>query len=173
MKLKVKAVLDPKYQPIELAMRSFEAAVGAGGEELVAAVVRDDDFINTQRVRVFTPGTGHDEENYEYIERLCKSMLWVYGGYKIIIAGPREIYERIAADYSAGGARAFDFDFMGKVFERKFEVEYRPLADAPETKHASVSVGRHLNGCRIGFQLAQHMVDEPCLAVAARRDKRH
>ena len=40
---------------------------------------------------------------------------------------------------------------MAKVFEHPFECEYRELADMPETKGASASVGRHLDGCRIGF----------------------
>ena len=40
---------------------------------------------------------------------------------------------------------------MSRVYERPFCVEKRHIDDAPETFEKSEAVGRHLDGCRIGF----------------------
>ena len=150
MELKVKAKLDPGYAPIHLAMLDFERrAKEEGSVPLTVAVERGADCVNVVKTAVFA--SGHEEENFNYVERLAKSMLWVFGGYKIIIAGPKYIFDRIDAAYKPDGLRSFDYGFMAKVFEHQFECEYRDFADMPETKGASASVGRHLDGCRIGF----------------------
>ena len=53
------------------------------------------------------------------------------------------------ATYRVGGARAFDEDFMANVYEHPFEVVYCDTVPAEMSK--SEAVGRHMNGCRIGF----------------------
>ena len=40
---------------------------------------------------------------------------------------------------------------MERVYEEKFEVVVCALEDAPEDKSAAAPIGRHLDGCRIGF----------------------
>ena len=150
MKIKVAAKLDPGYMPIHLAMLDFERRAAEEGSVSVAvAVERGSDRVNVVNTAVFA--SGHEDENFNYVERLIKSMLWVYGGYKVIFAGPKNVFDRIDAAYKPDGLRSFDYGFMAKVFEHPFECEYRELADMPETKGASASVGRHLDGCRIGF----------------------
>lgn len=150
MKMKIEAKLDPKFQPLELVFRDFEKrADEEGSVELILSVEGAAGLVNTVKTRVFA--VGHEDENIGYAERLVKSMLWVYGGYKVIVAGPKYIFDAIDAAYKADGARAFDFDFMANVFEHDFECEYRNASDMPETKGSASSVGRHLDGCRIGF----------------------
>lgn len=151
--MKFKAILDPGYQPMIVKYKEFEAAVeAAGGEDIVIAVERNKGFISTFKMKVYADGTGHDEENYGIVERIVKSMLWIRGGYKIIIAGSKYIADGIAAAYKKGGAREFDADFMAKVYEKPFEVEHVCCAaKAPENFETTAPVGRHLDGCRIGF----------------------
>lgn len=84
-----------------------------------------------------------------YVERLIKSLLWLKGGFRVYISGDREIFEEIKKIYSADGKRAFDFNFMAKVYEKPFEVVY--CYTLPEEKSSSEAVGRHMKGCRIGF----------------------
>ena len=91
----------------------------------------------------------NDELNYRVAERLAKTVLWVCGGYKIGIAGSKEIFRRLKEAYSKNGARAFDEDFMSGVYEKPFEVVW--LDKVPPQKNASMKVGGHLKGCRIGF----------------------
>lgn len=152
MKLKVSAPLDPGFMPMSLVYREFEEAVQKeGGEKLMLALERNDGLVSTLTLEVFREGTGHDEENYAFVERLVKSLLWTRGGYRVMISGPKTLADRIKADYTVGGRRDFDRDFMSGVYEAPFEVIHLPIDKAPVDKEASSSVGRHLNGCRIGF----------------------
>lgn len=151
MKLKVSAKLDPKFQPMSLVIREMREATKENGQDIIIAVERNHGYILTYKTRIFPDCTGHDEENFNFIERVAKSLLWVSGGYKITIAGNEKIGNRIKEAYTYDGLRAFDVGFMERVYERPFEVEVCSLEDAPETKNATESVGRHLDGCRIGF----------------------
>jgi predicted NBD/HSP70 family sugar kinase len=53
--------------------------------------------------------------------------------------------------YTYEGLRGFDVKFMERVYETKFEVIVCDLQDAPADKSAAAPIGRHLDGCRIGF----------------------
>ncbi|MDD4772073.1 MAG: ROK family protein [Eubacteriales bacterium] len=152
MNIKVKAPLDPEFMPMAVVYRDFtEAAKKAGGQKLVMATVRSHGYVSAFEVTVFPDGTGHDDENFAFVERIVKTLLWTRGGYKIIIAGSRVIADKIAAAYSPGGLREFDRGFMSRVFEREFEVEWKPIGEAPVTRESASPVGRHLDGNRIGF----------------------
>ena len=149
----IKAILDPQFQPMAKTVADYQARVKeAGGVPVVIAVERNKGYISTYKFDIFPDGTGHDEENYGIAERLVKTLLWLYGGYKVTIAGSKYIYEGLAAAYKDGGAREFDANFMARVYEKPFEVLYVADAkDAPKEYQAADSVGRHLDGCRIGF----------------------
>ena len=152
MKLKVSAPLDPGFMPMSIVYRDFKAAVAAeGGQPLTIGLERNDGLTSVFTLDVFKDGTGHDDENHDFVERIIKTLLWVRGGYKVIIAGSEVIADRIKADYAEGGIRAFDSEFMSGVYESPFEVVSVPFAEAPVSKEAASPVGRHLDGCRIGF----------------------
>lgn len=152
MEIKVKAELDRKFQPMAVVMRDFKKKIELSDhQQIVIGVVRNKGYVSAYKLDIFADGSGHDEENCRYVERIVKTMLWVRGGYKIIIAGSKIVANEIADQYRKGGKREFDADFMAKVYERPFEVEYRDISDAPETNESSSPVGRHLDGCRIGF----------------------
>ena len=152
MALKVLAELDPQFQPRSVVCRDFQAEVAKSqSNTIVIGVERNKGYISTYELKVFADGIGKDEDNYRLVERIVKSMLWMRGGYKVIIAGSDVIAKKIAADYVESGAREFDAKFMARVYERPFEVESRCICNAPKDVEATVSVGRHLDGCRIGF----------------------
>lgn len=151
MNLKVKAKLDPQFQPMSLVIREMREATRENGQDIIIAVERNKGYISTYKTRIFPDGTGHDEENYRFVERVAKSLLWVAGGYKIIIAGSELIGSKIKEAYTYGGLREFDVKFMERVYEQPFCVEVCDLENAPVDKSAAASVGRHLDGCRIGF----------------------
>jgi len=149
----ITAKLDPKFMPMITVINEFNEAVKkAGGVPMVIAVERNDSYMATYEMDIFPEGTGHDEENYDVAERIIKTLLWLNGGYKVYVAGSKKIYDGIAKAYSAGGAREFDMNFMARVYEKPFEVIYvENVADAPKEYAVSLPVGRHLDGCRIGF----------------------
>ena len=152
MKLKVEAILDKEFTPMALVYREFtENAKKAGGVKLVIGIERNKGYVSAFETVVYPDNAGHDEENYEFVERLVKTLLWIRGGHKIIIAGSPLIAERIKKDYTVSGKRAFDYDFMSGVYETEVTVEARTIEAAPVTSESATPVGRHLDGCRIGF----------------------
>ena len=152
MKLKVNAPLDPGFMPMAIVYRDFEAAVKASeAEKLTIALERNNGLVSTFTLDVFKEGTGHDEENHAFVERIVKTLLWARGGYKIIIAGSKVLADKIKADYAEDGIRAFDSKFMSEVYEAPFEVIHVPFDKAPVANETAAPIGRHLDGCRIGF----------------------
>ncbi len=151
MKLKVPAKLDPQFTPLSLVCREMREATKENGQDLVIGVERNKGYTTVYKTRVFKDGTGHDEENFNFVERMVKALLWVAGGYKVIIAGSEVIGNKIKEAYTDGGYRDFDVHFMERVYERAFEVEIRPIEEAPVEVSGAAPVGRHLDGCRIGF----------------------
>ena len=151
MKLKVNAKLDPQFQPLSLICRDMREATKEDGQDLIIAIERNKGYTTTYKTRIYKDGTGHDEENFRFVERMAKALLWVAGGYKIIIAGSPVVGAKIKEAYTYEGLRAFDVKFMERVYEAKFEVIVCDLKDAPKDKSAAAPIGRHLDGCRIGF----------------------
>lgn len=149
----IKAILDPGYQPMAKVVAEYKKNVEvAGGVPMVIAVERNKGYISTYEMNVYADGAGHDEENFGIVERIVKTLLWLHGGYKVTIAGSKKIYENLKDAYRKGGTREFDVNFMSRVYEKPFEVLYvENVADAPKEYQAADSVGRHLDGCRIGF----------------------
>ena len=151
MKLKVAAKLDPKFAPLSVVCREMREATKEQGQDIIIAVERNNGYTTTYKTRIFEDGTGHDEENFRFVERLVKSLLWIAGGYKVIIAGSALVGEKIRAAFSHGGLRDFDVKFMERVYEQAFSVEVVAYENAPKDKSAAAPIGRHLDGCRIGF----------------------
>ena len=70
------------------------------------------------------------------------------------IAGAPEIAAYLAGVYSPTGERSFDYAFMGeKVYRRPFTIRLAISEDLPEEGDTGLPVGRHLGGCRIGFDI--------------------
>ena len=151
MKPKFVTKLDKNFQPMALLCRYFKEQTKDDGQDIIIAIERNKGYITTYKTRVFKDNCGHDEENFHFIERLTKSLLWVAGGYKIIIAGSEILGEKIKVAYTYGGLRDFDVKFMERVYEQPFTVEICSLENAPKDKSSAAPIGRHLDGCRIGF----------------------
>ncbi|MBQ8391501.1 MAG: ROK family protein [Clostridia bacterium] len=147
------AKLEPEFMPMVKVINDFKEAVAKAESQSVAICVeRNGGLMAVYNIDVYKENTGHDEENYSIVERIIKTLLWAKGGFKVYVAGSRYIYERIADDYRIGGAREFDLNFMSRVYEKPFEVIYVENAkDAPKENDKSSPIGRHLDGCRIGF----------------------
>ena len=146
-------VLDKDYRPMALANREYIKAV-KGCEEAVdikIALLRSGGLVSVYETKIFPETQEYKQDNLIYVERLVKTLLWLKGGYKIIFGGPKYVGDYLSAEYKAGGSREFDAQFMAKVFEKSFEVETVAYDEVPEQRENSKAIGRHLKGCRIGF----------------------
>lgn len=147
--------LDPAFRPAALANRAFRDAVKQSGKGVPIAIGcgRGQGAFSVHRDEIFAPGTGHDEENLGYVERILKFLLWMKGGHRVVIGGPAPLADALRKIYAPGGARAFDFDFMAKVYEKPFVVESTSVDRMPTANEPSAPKGGHLDGCRIGLDL--------------------
>ena len=137
--------LDPGFVPLYQFNRAF---LQDARKPLGLAVERADGQVAV--CETFIHGTPEmAEADRYYVDRLVKTMLWMKGGFRIFVRGDGEILRTLQEAYAPGGSRAFDADFMAKVYEHPFEV--LPCDELPAEKSNSESVGRHLEGCRIGF----------------------
>lgn len=149
--MKFTPVYEKEFRPMSVVLRDYKAAVkGAEHKTLKICVERNDAYNYIYALDVFAAPEKR-EENYAIAERIIKSILWVVGGYKIYICGDDYVFDRIKADYTKSGARAFDVDFMQTVYETPFEVIKSTENDFPKYNPCSVSIGGHLEGCRVGF----------------------
>ena len=153
IKPKLLPPLDHEFRPAALANRDFLNAVKASGkcEPLTIALERSDGLISTYNTLVYRDGSGHEEESCFYAERVVKTLLWIRGGWKVIVGGPEYVGEYIRTAYKPGGLREFDAAFMSRVYEKPFEVIVTETDKVPVSKEGAMPVGRHLDGCRIGF----------------------
>jgi len=150
---RIKPPVDEDFRPGVLANHAFLNAARASGKAvpLVVGLERGGGLVSAYQTHVLDPEAEGAEANLAYAERLVKTLLWARGGWKVYVGGPRQVGEYLRKAYSPGGVRAFDEDFMGGVYEHKFAVEVMGADEVPEAREQSVSVGRHLDGCRIGF----------------------
>jgi predicted NBD/HSP70 family sugar kinase len=137
--------LDPAFRPFYASLR---AAKQADGTPLVFALERPGGAISTHRTAMIAGASG---ASLELAERVLKFLLWQRGAARVLVSGPPEVARFLAASYAPGGARQFDAEFMSRVYERPFEIRAVVAGDIPAEHEEGTAVGRHLGGCRIGF----------------------
>lgn len=146
-------VLDNDFRPASLENRAFLEKVekSGNGVPLAISLERSNGLIHTYKTKVFAENSEYKEANLFYVERIVKTLMWQIGGWKITIGGPSSIGEYIKKAYATGGIREFDAKFMSRVYEKHFTVEITDFENITDSKEETNSVGRHLDGCRIGF----------------------
>ena len=144
---------DQGFKPAIIALREFEKKVNESGNscELVICLERTNQNNYIYKMNIYKDGTGHDEENFDFVERIVKSLLWIVGGYKIYLAGSKYLVEKLQEAYSENGLRAFDYNFMSKVYENKVQIIGCEYNEIPELKQELSKMQNNLAGCRIGF----------------------
>ncbi|MBS1859074.1 MAG: ROK family protein [Acidobacteria bacterium] len=163
---KFRPVLDPEFVPASLWNRAFRAAVKAagGGEPLALALERSDGSVSVYRTAILPHEGPNVAVNERYAERLLKFLLWQKGGWRVTVVGNPQLAAALRGIYAPGGARAFDYEFMGeRVYGHAMTVEHAAYGQAPDERETAAPLGRHLEGCRIGFDLGAS--DRKCAAV--------
>jgi predicted NBD/HSP70 family sugar kinase len=146
--------LDPEFRPAFLWNRAFAAQAGASKNptRVTLAVEQADGSILHHVTTILPsdhPGAG---ANFIHVERLVKFLLWSRGGFRVHFAGPKFLAEQLKNHYAETSTGRFDANIMGeRVYERAFEIVHAELP--PPARSSSKPLGRHLQGCRIGFDL--------------------
>lgn len=167
IKAAFKPILDPEFVPAILWTRAYLGKVARDpkARQIHLALSRPDGTTFRWSGPILSPGAGNDSLTLRHIERTVKFLLWQKGGSRLQIAGAPEVAAALAGIYSASGARHFDRDFIGvKIFGEPVTVTpVARAADLPEANDGTMTLGRNLQGCRIGFDLGGS--DRKCAAV--------
>jgi len=148
--------LDPGFVPAALWNRAYRAVVAKDpkARTLAIALERPQAGVSRHESQVLSADHPDADLNLRYAERLLKFLLWQKGGCTVRVAGAPEIAAHLAAAYSATGARSFDHRFMGEnVYRGAFSIESVAMEALPSAHTTGLPLGRHLDGCRIGFDL--------------------
>ncbi len=164
--LQYRPPLDPDFLPASLWNRAYRAAVAASGaaQPLALALERSDGSTSVFRTALFPHEGDWVAPNELFVERLVKFLLWQRGGYQVTVAGDARVAAFLQQVYSPSGRRAFDFHFMGeRVYGLPMVIQSVAYDQAPAERETAAALGRHLEGCRIGFDLGAS--DRKCAAV--------
>jgi predicted NBD/HSP70 family sugar kinase len=148
--------LDPNFRPAALFHQAFDAALeaSAGARPVDLALEQPDGSIFRWRTGALPQGHLDAGLNFLNLERQVKFLLWSRGGHRIYVHAPVELTARLERHYAETETGRFDREIMGgRVFERPFEILAVGAAELPEETYTSKPLGRHLEGCRIGFDL--------------------
>ncbi len=146
--------LDEGFRPAVLANRSFKQQAAPFNQPLVLGLERESGKISRFETFLFPEDHPRAEDNLFYAERLLKFLLWQRGGFKVYVGGPRSVGEYIRGCYAGDGPRKFDYHLLGdQVYEQPFSVVTCRPDEIPVVPESGAELGRHLDGCRIGFDL--------------------
>jgi len=146
--------LHPTFRPAVLANRAFEAAAnetGAAVEIGIALEQADGSVFHTQTV-LFPEGHELAENNFRHLERLVKFLLWQRGGWRIHLTAADNLVPRFQEHYRSNDFGKFDDDVIG-VKNNGRAIEVVSCSELPAEQSGARPIGRHLDGCRIGFDL--------------------
>lgn len=151
---RVTPVLDPGFRPAVLAMKAFHNLVEAtsGVVPLRIAIEQADGSVFRFETRVLPESHPQASANVPFLERFVKFLLWSRGGWRIYVDGPESLATKLAAHYRQTATGRFDAHLVGeRMFGHPLEVVH--TRDLPPEHSETKPLGRHLEGCRIGFDL--------------------
>jgi len=160
----VKPELDNSFAPAVKWNDAYRLLTNSCDERsfLSMALERTNGTTSVFKTMVLPHTEAYAKLNIQYVERILKFLLWMKGGYKIYLDGEGSLCNDIKEIYSPNGIRSFDHEFIGsKVYGRP--MEFVIGEGVPSAKETASSLGRNLDGCRIGFDLGGS--DRKCAAM--------
>ncbi|MCC6443695.1 MAG: ROK family protein [Armatimonadetes bacterium] len=154
---KITPVLDPLFRPAVLANRAFRKSLKEAGQSqpvIVAIEQADGSIFHFNTEMAAGDSEAAVEANFFYLERFIKFILWSRGGYRVYVTGPASLIKKLQNYYVETANGQFDADIMGnRIYEKPFEIVQATPGTVPAPYEATKPLGRHLDGCRIGFDL--------------------
>ena len=151
---RVTPVLDPAFRPAVLANRAIRALARStpGAVTVRLALEQTDGTASHFTTPILPDKHPQAAGNFTYLERIVKLLLWSRGGFRIHFDGPAALAAKLAAYYRETATGKFDSNLVGeRMFDHLIEVVH--TKDLPAERRSAASLGRHLEGCRIGFDL--------------------
>ncbi len=146
--------LDARFRPAALSTRAFRRKVRAlaGGQPVRLALEQTDGSVFHFETELLPAAHPEAAANFVHLERLAKLALWSRGGFRFHLDGPPALAAQLAAHYRDSETGRFDSETVGqRIFGRPLEVV--ASRELPPERARTTPLGRHLEGCRIGFDL--------------------
>jgi len=146
--------LDRWFRPAILARQAFDKEVRAASNKVGVklAFEQTDGSVSHFSTQVFSRDHPRSGSNYAYLERLVKALLWSRGGYRIYFDGPGVLADLLQLRWREMPAGRFDSEVVGeRMFDHPLEIVR--TGEIPPERSKARPLGRHLDGCRIGFDL--------------------
>lgn len=151
---RVTPVLDPAFRPAVLANRAFREQARSSGKPVSVrlALEQTDGTVSHFETHVLPDSHPRAAGNSTYLERIAKFLLWSRGGFRIHFDGPAPLAAKLEAHYRETPTGKFDSNLVGeRMFDHPIKVVH--TRSLPPERRSATSLGRHLDGCRIGFDL--------------------
>jgi predicted NBD/HSP70 family sugar kinase len=148
-------ILDKDFIPAVLWNHAFLKEVHSSGEGITFTIglERNDGISSVISTQIFPQEHKMSSENFFYVDQLIKTLLWIWGGHRLTLAGSDQIIQYIKKIYSLQGKHSFDVKFMSKIYEKPFTIVEVNDKEKIISKEKSIPMGGHIKGCRIGFDL--------------------
>lgn len=151
---KITPPLDPHFRPASLANRAFRQETARIGSAVPVQIAIEQADGSTFRFETNLLPDSHPGSagNFTYLERFVKFLLWSRGGFRIHTNAPKALVEKLQAHYRNDATGKFDAMIMGeRIYEKPLEII--STGAVPSSRETTAPLGRHLDGCRIGFDL--------------------
>ncbi len=148
--------LDPNFRPAILAQKAFLNAASSTDsiQKIHLVLKRPDGSAYKFQTCILDSSEPHSIHNFFFLERFIKVLLWSRGSAKIYCTAPQSLCDQLNHHYRDHPVGQWDADMMGRrIFEESFEIIHCKESDLPEENSQAANLGRHLKGCRIGFDL--------------------
>jgi len=153
-------ILDSDFVPAVLWNRAFEKEAASSSDFVTIGLFRDELVVARRTLKVL-PDV---DRSFVYVERMLKSLLWAIGGNRVLFDGPDALFQRLGKHYFDSAIGRFDSEIIGdKIYDHAIQFEKAPADEIPNPSQEGAALGRHLDGCRIGFDLGGS--DRKCAAV--------
>ena len=153
--LRLPPPLDPAFRPLGRARRAFEAGARASGlaVPVTLAVEQPGGTVSRHDTVVLPDGHPAAAASHRHAERVVKTLLWARGGSRVHVDGPDGLVDHLRRHYADEPTGVFDARITEAVYLGPREIVRTPAADKPAPRLATSTLGGHLEGCRIGFDL--------------------
>ncbi len=153
--MKHKPVLDPNYLPIIAFEHRYRQRAQAAGQLLDCVLILEKSPQQLARQQILISLAPELREQTQlYLNRFIKTMLWLYGGYRLYCNLPEHWVNDLQHSFSATGKQKFDAEFIVEgIFERPFKIVRCETEQMPAPSTESSTIGGNSGGLRLGFDV--------------------
>jgi predicted NBD/HSP70 family sugar kinase len=152
-KIIIKKSIDPKFIPISLKNKIWNELLSTTQDKqnIYIGILDDTNNFHVKKRVIFSSHHPLADNNFLYVEKIIKSMIWIFGGIKIYLDVPLEIFNEMKHIFSKNGKYHFDVSFMEKVYHQDFEIVLKNVNAFPKSKTSEKKIQDNPKGNFIGF----------------------